>query len=69
MPERTEEDYCLASRGMGGAWSQELGRIATGASFHEDCSGCGEFLWGIEYEPRLTQSLVLSQFVVWHGRR
>ena len=27
MPDRTEEDYRLAPRGMGGAWSEEFGRV------------------------------------------
>jgi hypothetical protein len=66
MAERTEEDYKLAPRGMGGAWSGEFGRITTGVSFLEHCASCGEFLWGVEYESILTDELVWDRFVAWY---
>jgi hypothetical protein len=76
MPNRTDEDYQLASSTMGGAWSKEFGRITTGYVFSEYCPNCGEFLTGVEYRPELVRVdcqsgdsnvLVFDSFVAWYG--
>jgi hypothetical protein len=68
MPEHTEADYSQAPCGMGGAWSEEIGRMTTGVWFLEHCASCGEFLTGVEYQPILTEALVWDRCVAWYGR-
>lgn len=76
MPDRTDEDYLLAARGMGGAWSEEIQRVKTGVWFLDDCGGCGEFLSGVEYRPELVRvevcpesppSFVFDRWVAWYA--
>jgi hypothetical protein len=76
MPDRSDEDYKLAPCGMGGAWSEEFGRITTGYWFIEDCPGCSEFLTGVEYRPELVRFeyrpeqsnvRVFDRWMAWYG--
>jgi hypothetical protein len=76
MPDRTEDDYRLAARGMGGAYSAQFQRTTTGYWFLERCPGCAVFLTGVEYLPEPSYvapqsdqpgGVVYDRFVAWYA--